>query len=402
MEITLIANENYYGTAPLVDKILFKKIELKETALAELAAGNVDIIDGQYIVSPAEIEGSAYADVFQDIVSDPSTQEVSFNHLNEYINGTSTPNGLADPTNSLEFGKYVRKAISHLVKRDYIVSEVMHGLASPGNTLMPNVAPGWLGYGDLPYRNYSVETAINYMEMAGFDYTTDVDLTAEITASNSLFSLYMLSPNTNEARNTWSILLESELAEIGIFVAQHLSTSWSVIIPLTFGSDVPSPPGATNATDNLVGWDIFFVGYSWDLDYNPISMFDSPSLRPLGDNFYNFPGDVALLDGVSWDDLLTDYLTEVDDVARVDKVELLQEFMYEWEPVATIIYPQTVWVYLDSVTGIDSLLISISSQAWNGVDCAREVTISDSAFGLYSVMLMFTTLFMVAVYRRKR
>ena len=76
--------------------------------------------------------------------------------------------------------------------------------------------------------------------------------------------------------------------------------------------------------------------------------------------------------------------------------------MYEWEPVATIIYPQTVWVYLDTVTGIDSLLISISNQQWDGVDCAREVTIDDGAFGLYTIFAMFSTLFMVAIYRRKR
>jgi hypothetical protein len=254
----------------------------------------------------------------------------------------------------------------------------MEGLASPGNTLMPNVCPGWLSYYTLPYRNYSIETAKNYMEMAGFDYTTDVDLTAEITTENSLFSLFMLSPNTNPARNAWSIMLEVKLQEIGIYVPLHLSTSWSVIIPLTFGSGEPCLPGGFGATQSeLSGWDIFFVGYSWELDYNPGDLFESTEYRPLGGNYYNFPGDVATYEGVSWDDLLDGYLNEVDDTIRVERIHKLQEFMYEWEPVATIIYPQSVLVYLDTVTGIDALLISNSAQQWAGVDCARTYEIEE-------------------------
>jgi hypothetical protein len=216
------------------------------------------------------------------------------------------------------------------------------------------------------------------MEMAGFDYSTDVDLTAAITAENSLFSLYLLSPNTNPARNTWAVLLEGQLEKIGIHVPLHLSTGWSTIIPLTFGSEVPCPPGDFGATQSeLSGWDLFFVGYSWQLDYKPIGLFDSASIRPFGDNIYNFPGDVATYEGVSWDDLVDGYLNEVDDTVRVERVHKLQEFMYEWEPVATIIYPISVLIYHDTVTGIDALLISITAQQWGRVDCARTYEIEE-------------------------
>ena len=199
----------------------------------------------------------------------------------------------------------------------------------------------------------------------------------QITSDNCLFELYVMSANTCPARNVWSVPIVSKLKEIGIHMAIHVSTSWSVIIPLTFGSDVPSPYGGINSTGDLTGWDLFFVGYSWNLDYNPIDLYDSASIRPNGDNFYNFPGDVAELDGVSWDDLLDSYLSEMNDTERVNKLKTIQRFFYEWEPVAPILYPQTVWVCLDDVRGFDPLQTSISSQPWELVDCDR--TISNSS-----------------------
>ncbi|MHA1910431.1 MAG: ABC transporter substrate-binding protein, partial [Candidatus Kariarchaeaceae archaeon] len=392
-------NPYWHGADPKVDKILYTKIDTLESAKSELAAGNIHILDGQYVP-----EKTAFVDmdnVREVFVGDPSTQEMSFNFNNDILNGAATPLGISDPTQADEAGKYVRKAISHMVPRNKIVDEIMEGLAAPANMLMPNVAQGWAGYDTHPVREYSVDIAKGLMEDAGYDYTTDVDLTADITEANSLFSVYMLSPNTNPARNQWSALMEQELPKIGIFIAQHLSTGWGVIAPLTFGCATPPPAGAPGDNDSdLGGWDLLFMGLSWDLDYDPTGLFDSASIRPNGDNWYTFPGDTAKLDGVAWDTLITEYTAELDFNARMAKCVVLQDFMYEWEMTACLIYPQTHWGYSDDVTGIDDLLISISALEWERVGFEGES--SGVGFNFLTVTLMFIGLLAIPVIRRRR
>jgi len=367
MEVLVEKNPQWHGAEQKVDKILFTKIDTLEAAKAELTAGTIHILDGQYV--PEKTAFSDMDNVREVFVGDPSTQEMSFNFNNDFLNGEATPLGISDPTQADEAGKSVRKAISHMVPRQKIVDEIMEGLAAPANMLMPSVCQGWGGYDKHPVREYSIETAKNLMEEAGYDYTSDVDLSAEITSENCLFEIYMLSPNTCSARKQWPELVEEELPKLGIHVAQHLSTGWGVIAPLTFGCPTPPPPGAPGDNDSdLGGWDLFFVGLSWDLDYDPTGLFDSASIRPHGDNWYTFPGDTATLDGRSWDELLEDYTTTFDFSERMEKVKLMQDFLYEWEITAALIYPQTHWGYVSTVTGIDWVLLSIGVQQWENVE----------------------------------
>ncbi|MHA1910857.1 MAG: ABC transporter substrate-binding protein [Candidatus Kariarchaeaceae archaeon] len=383
MKVLVRKNPYWHGSDPKVDKILFKKIDTRESAKSELAAGNIHILDGHYVTAKtAFVDMDNVREVF---IGDPSTHEMSFNFNNDFLNGAATPLGISDPTQIDEAGKYVRKAISHIVPRQTIVNEIMDGLAIRANMLMPNVAQGWAGYDTHPVREYSVDIAKGLMEDAGFVYGTDVDLTADITESNSLFSVYILSPNTSPVRNQWAALIEQELPKIGVHVAQHLSTSWGVIAALTFGCATPPPPGAPGEDEfSLGGWDLFFVGLSWDLDYDPTGLFDSNSIRPYGDNWYSFHGDTAALDGVVWDDLLTSYTAEPDFNARMAKVKLLQDFFYEWEPTAAIIYTQTHWGFHENLSGIDWVLFSEGFLQWEyvnleGIDIPTETTDSTSS-----------------------
>ena len=399
MEVLVKKNPYWHGSEPKVDKILYMKIDGLESAKSELAAGNIHILDGQYVP-----EKAAFVDmdnVREVFVGDPSTQEMSFNFNNDFLNGKATPLGLSDATKVDEAGKYVRKAISHMVPRQKIVDEIMEGVASPANLLMPNVAQGWAGYDTHPVREYNVDTAKALMEDAGFVYGTDVDLGETISETNNLFQVYILSPDTNPARNLWAALMEQELPKLGIYVAQHLSTGWGVIAPLTFSCPTPPPPGApgVNASD-LGGWDLFFVGLSWDLDYDPTGLFDSLSIRPFGDNWYTFPGDNASLNGVVWDDLIKAYTAEIDFNARMTKVKVLQDFMYEWEITAALIFPQTHWGYSADVTGIDDLLISISALEWELVGFEGES--GGIGFNFLTVTLMFIGLMAIPVIRRRK
>ncbi|MHA1447180.1 MAG: ABC transporter substrate-binding protein, partial [Candidatus Heimdallarchaeaceae archaeon] len=161
--VKLLPNIHYEDLAgydaPLLDEWYMTFIGGKDTAVAELIAGTIDIVDAQYYpvvadFTPAGVEGV--------LVSDPSHQEMSIN-MKHPVFGT----GELTPVGTPAAAKAVRKAISHSVPRDVIVAEILEGLGSPGVTPCPIVS---VAYDDtlLPYA-YDLDLAIEYMEDAGFE-----------------------------------------------------------------------------------------------------------------------------------------------------------------------------------------------------------------------------------------
>ncbi|MCY3413065.1 MAG: ABC transporter substrate-binding protein [Candidatus Heimdallarchaeota archaeon] len=345
-EVHVIRNEHYWNAANVkLDRIIYKSIPERTAAISALADGDVDIFDAQYVASKNELAG--LSNIIEDYVAAPSHQELSFNHNHPFL-GT----GENLPIPGLESGKSVRKAISHIINRDYCANDILEGMGLPASTIVPSVSIGWDE--TIAYREYSINTAKSYMEAAGFDYTGKPS-DWEATELDNFFSITVLSPYTNPARNQWSALIAQTLPKIGIYVDAHISTGWEDIIPRTWGQVDPAP------SYNEGGFDIMFVGYGWDLDFDPTGLYESNSIIPNGDNFYGF-------NQSEYDDLLDAYVTELDFESRMIAFKDLQAYMYEWEIVAPIVYPQDHWAYSSSLSGYDSILLSVSACEWDRLD----------------------------------
>ncbi len=145
-------------TAQKFTDIYFEYYSNKESALSALAAGEVDMVDTYFRTQLSEIPSSAN----YTKVTKPASTEVAFNTLHPYL-GT----GELCPISSPDSGKYIRKAISHIIPRDLINAEIFDGIGEPGVTAWPK---GIIGFDDSlePYE-YSVSTALAYMELAGFN-----------------------------------------------------------------------------------------------------------------------------------------------------------------------------------------------------------------------------------------
>ncbi|MCG3258305.1 MAG: hypothetical protein H7644_01020 [Candidatus Heimdallarchaeota archaeon] len=162
--VKLIPNTNYVGDAPLLLEWYMTFIAGKDTAVAELIAGTIDIVDAQYYPVVADFTPSGVEGV---LVSDPSHQEMAIN-LKHPVFGT----GELTPVGTPAAAKAVRKAISHSVPRDVIVDQILEGLGAPGVTPCPIVA---VCYDDtLEAYAYDLELAIEYMEDAGFEVITTI------------------------------------------------------------------------------------------------------------------------------------------------------------------------------------------------------------------------------------
>ena len=185
-EVHLRPNPYWIGDAPGLDELVFKLIPDKSVALTELDSRDVHILDRYYYHTLDELEGHL---INIAIYNKGFTQEMAFNHDNGYLNGSLTPVG------TTEAGKAVRKAFSHIIPREVIVNDILNGLGSPANTLIPPTINGLVGTETYPVREYNVETAKALMEQAGYDYSVDVNLTEPITTDNCLFEVYILTPD---------------------------------------------------------------------------------------------------------------------------------------------------------------------------------------------------------------
>jgi len=138
--------------------VFFHYYSNKTSALSALASGEIDMVDSSFKTQLDEVPETAdYTKV-----TSLSTTEIAFNCLHPYL-GT----GEFCPISSPDSGKYIRRAISHVIPRDLINADYFDGLGEPGVTAWPK---GTIGFDDTlePYE-YDIELALSYMELAGFD-----------------------------------------------------------------------------------------------------------------------------------------------------------------------------------------------------------------------------------------
>ena len=166
--------------------LFFRYVGDKETAINSFSSGAVDIVDSRY-----DADESDYAGVEANLVFTKSLieQEMAINMLHPIIGtGELTPLGTA------EAARYIRKAISHIVPREYIVNEILGGLGLQGVSPMPD---GCIGFDKTlqPY-SYDIELARQLMEQAGFKegYTsTNTNTTPTGTENAAITELVFLS-----------------------------------------------------------------------------------------------------------------------------------------------------------------------------------------------------------------
>ena len=370
--ITVAKNDNYWGwdsethANGNVDVIVFKKTTEKTAAIAELAAGHIQILDSQYVPGISEL--AVLTNIKEAFVGDPAHQEMSLNHLHPmWGTGEGIPgNEETNDAENLADALLVRRAMSHIMDREFAANEILEGLGQPAATTMPAAALGW-DPTILP-REYNISLARELMEQAGFDYDQLSDTDQDGVYETFFFEITVLSPNTSPARNEWSSVYVLDLPKIGIGVKDHFSTGWAELIIRTFGF----PSGGYVPLFDDGGFDVFFVGYGWGLDWNPLGLYDSTTSHNggRGPNFYNFDqlpsqlSDPSLTSDI--EELVEEYLTTLDFSLRMQVLRELQLELHTYIPVVPIVYPQSHWGY-DDVENIDWLLLSVSALEWENV-----------------------------------
>ncbi|TMI58802.1 hypothetical protein E6H18_01585 [Candidatus Bathyarchaeota archaeon] len=150
------------------------------------------------------------------------------------------------------------------------------------------------------------------------------------TAPAGIFRITLMVPQPNQARQSWSLLVQSNLQALGID-AQRVVLDWPTIYDraLTPASDV------LGRSYNNGGFDALFLGYALGIDADPWSYYHSSQFAPIGSNYYLWNN--------SQNNQLTKQIKEtIDKTQRLDLVKQWQALEYDQQPCATILYTKEI------------------------------------------------------------
>lgn len=175
------------------------------------------------------------------------------------------------------------------------------------------------------------------------------------------FSISILAPNTNPARNQWATLMVEQLPKIGIAVDVFDHTGWAQISPRTWGHPGPYPVPSYSEG----GFDILFVGNGWGLDFDPQGVFTSDGLTPNGDNFYQY-------ESTAMDNVIGNYSQAFVFADRMEYAKEIQALLLEDQPSIAIVYETSLFPHDEDLTGWDPLLWASEYQPMETWEIAGE------------------------------
>jgi ABC-type transport system substrate-binding protein len=155
----------------------------KDAAIAALKNGQVQLLDYNYGLAKDKPTLETIPGVNVVSATELGWQEMGFNLQNPVFGtGTATPAGQSNPANAAEAARDIRKAISHMIPRDLIVSSMLSGA---GYALASFLGPGWGQWYDptLTPDTYDLSAAASLLQQAG--YTVSVSPKPQIQYAGS-------------------------------------------------------------------------------------------------------------------------------------------------------------------------------------------------------------------------
>jgi len=150
---TFVRNEDYWGTVPMLERVIFSCIPDAETRVAALLTGEVHLIGGDYI-GPISLESIPVLQRNPDVQL--LTAQGSATNLLQM-------NYDRPPLDDIR----VRQALNHAIDRQLISDEFYDGLAAPAQGLFPPNIP-YVTYPHPDYYTYDLEQARALLTSAGW------------------------------------------------------------------------------------------------------------------------------------------------------------------------------------------------------------------------------------------
>ncbi|MFD1173743.1 ABC transporter substrate-binding protein [Oceanobacillus picturae] len=283
--ITVTKNNDYFGDAAKVDKVIFRTIPDNGARFMELQSGSIDMMTG---LNPQDIQ-TIDADESLQIIERPS-MNISYMAMN-----TDKEGPLAE--------KAVRQAINLAIDKEKLVS-LYEGIGKPAKNPLP---PSLWGYNDeIEDYGYDVEKAKELLAEAGYADGFDITLN---TFSNP--RPYMPQPKVSAQA------IQEMLKEVNINV-EVIESDWDTHLSLTENGEHDMA---------FLGW----TGDNGDPDNFLYVLLDKDNAK-MGS-----AGNIAFYKSDEVHDLLKAAQTEMDQEKRTELYLEAQELIHEdapWFPIA--------------------------------------------------------------------
>ena len=207
--ITLVRNDDYYGTKATVDGINFSIFKDVETAYREFEAGNLDYSD--LPVAQIDVARENYG-VSDDGYHASAGHQVLLGAENctYYL----ILNSKVTPFDNVK----VRQAISLAINRDAICETIFKGTRTPADNVVPPTINGY-EEGAWPYCRYDVDEANRLLDEAGFP----------MDANGSRGLEFTLSYNNDGDHAAIMTSVSSDLEKVGI-TCVHDTPEWAALL----------------------------------------------------------------------------------------------------------------------------------------------------------------------------
>lgn len=182
-DISFTANDSYWQDGkPYLDEVVYRLVQDDNQLIAQLQAGQVDVIDSVSSANVATLQSNTSLAV--SITPGWQVEELFFNTLDEHFQDRD-----------------VRRAVSYALDREGIVQATSFGTAEVAGSVLPPSIPGYDG------------------DITTLDY--DVDAAKAAIADSAYpdgFSTKLLVASGNDLRAQEAQIIQAQLAEIGITV----------------------------------------------------------------------------------------------------------------------------------------------------------------------------------------
>jgi len=176
------------------------------------------------------------------------------------------------------------------------------------------------------------------------------------------FSISILAPHSYFT-SQWSSLIVEQLPKIGIGIDVYDHTGWAQISPRTWGYPGPYPVPSYDEG----GFDILIVGWSWGLDWDPTGLFDSPSITPNGDNFYQYSSEAM-------DSAISSYTSSFNLTDRLEYIGKIQTILYEDLPQVTVLYRMSCYPHVSNLANFNPILWTYSYYPFHEMNIENQTT----------------------------
>lgn len=252
--LTLVANHDYFGSGPLLERLVFKYVPDLTALFTQFSSGSIDYLGLQGISPDQYTQAKAIANVEIHVSPLPAVQNVTFNLGNPV---------LAD--------KAVRQALYYAMDKRSIIDVLYHGLPKETESYLPD--GNWAYRGDLPRHVYSPDKAKQILDEAGWKPGPDgirVKNGRRLEFTNSTVA-------GNPAQEQTQLLLAQSWQAIGVSMKIHNMP----------GAVIWGPFWSQSQFDSLVTYTNCMIAS----DPNVIDRFDShsiPAQGGSGTNVYQF------------------------------------------------------------------------------------------------------------------